>query len=75
MGEMVNAHKFLVGKPEEMRSLRRPVHIWENNIKMDLREIRLEGVDWIHLAQDRDWWWVDVNMVMNLRDAGDKFLD
>jgi hypothetical protein len=40
--------------PEEKRSLRRPRCRWEDNIKMDLREIGLEGVDWIHLAQDRD---------------------
>jgi hypothetical protein len=34
---------------------------------MGLPEIGLEGVDWIHLAQDRDLWWVLVNSVMNLR--------
>jgi len=40
---------------------------WEDNIKMDLWEIWWECVDWIHLAQDRDWWQAVVNMVMNLR--------
>jgi hypothetical protein len=34
---------------------------------MDVREIGLEGVFWINLALDRDWWWVLVNMVMNLQ--------
>jgi hypothetical protein len=37
------------------------------NIKMDLQEIRWEGVDWIHLAQDRDWWHTVVDMAMNLQ--------
>jgi hypothetical protein len=36
-------------------------------IKMDLREIELDGVDWIYLAQDREWWRTLVNTVMNLR--------
>jgi hypothetical protein len=40
---------------------------WEDNIRMDLRERRCVGVDWIHLAQDRDRWRVLVNTVMNLR--------
>jgi hypothetical protein len=34
---------------------------------MDLREIGWEGVDWMHVAQDRDWWWALVNTVMNLQ--------
>jgi hypothetical protein len=38
-----------------------------DNIKIDLREIRLDGVDWIDLAQNRDQWRALVNMVMNLR--------
>jgi hypothetical protein len=56
-----------VGKPEAKIPLERPGHRWENNIKMDLREIGLEGVDLINLAQDRDRWWALVNTVMNLR--------
>jgi hypothetical protein len=40
---------------------------WEDNIKMDLREIGREGVDWIYQAQDRDQWWAVVKTVMNLR--------
>jgi hypothetical protein len=43
-----------VGKPEGKRPLRRPRCRWEDNIRMDLREIRWSGMDWIDLAQDRD---------------------
>jgi hypothetical protein len=43
----------LVGKPEGKRPLVRPRRRWKNTIKMDLREIMLEGVDWIHVAEDR----------------------
>jgi hypothetical protein len=55
MGEVRAAYDILVGKPEGRRPLERPRHRWEDNIKMDLREIRFGDVDWIHLAQDRDW--------------------
>jgi hypothetical protein len=41
--------------------------MWEDNMKIDLRGIRWDGMDWIHLAQDRDQWRVLVNTVMNLR--------
>jgi hypothetical protein len=57
----------LVGKPEEKRPLGRPRRRWEDNIKMDLREIGWAGIDWINLAQDRDHWRVLVNTVMNHR--------
>jgi hypothetical protein len=43
-----------LNKPEGKKTLERPRYRWEDNIKMDLREIELEGVDWIHLAQDRN---------------------
>jgi len=45
----------------------RPRHKWEDNIKMDLREVVYWGMDWIDLAQDRDRWQVLVTAVMNLR--------
>jgi len=67
MKEMRNAYKILVGIPEGKRLLGRPKRRWENNIRTDLRETGWEGVDWIHLAQDRDQWRVVVNTVMNLR--------
>jgi hypothetical protein len=46
----------LIGKAEGKRPLGRPRHKWEDGIKMDLREIGWRGVEWIHLARDRDWW-------------------
>jgi len=49
------------------RPLRRPRSRWEDNIKMDLREVEWGGMDWIDLAQDWDRWWALVNAVMNLR--------
>jgi hypothetical protein len=60
-------YKVLVGKAEGKRSLGRPRHRWEDGIRMDLREIGWGSVEWIQLAQDRDWWWALVNTVMNLR--------
>jgi len=59
--------KILVGKLEEKRVLRRPMLRWEDNIRMDLREIGWEVVDWMHLAHDRDQEWALVNTGMNLR--------
>jgi hypothetical protein len=67
MGEKRNSYRILVGKPEGMRPLGRPRRRWVNNIKMDLREIGRDGVDWIDLAQDRDQWRALVDTVMNLR--------
>jgi hypothetical protein len=67
MGKPRNAYRLLVGKPEEERLLGRPRRRWVDNIKINLREIGWDGMDWIDLAQDRDQWRVLVNMVMNLR--------
>jgi hypothetical protein len=49
-----NAYMVLVGNPEGKRPLGRPRRRWVDNIKMDLRQIGLDGRDWIDLAQDRD---------------------
>jgi hypothetical protein len=67
MGAGRNVYRVLEGKPEGKRPLGSPRHRWEDGIKMDLREIGWGGVEWIHLAQDRDLWWAVVNAVMNLR--------
>jgi hypothetical protein len=67
MRENRNACRILVGKPEGKRPLVRSRRRWEDNIKMDLREIGWGGMDWIDLAQDRDKWRALVNAVMNLR--------
>ena len=56
-----------MGKPERKRPLGRPRHRWEDNMKMDLQEMRCGSMDWIELAQDRDRWRALVNAVMNLR--------
>jgi hypothetical protein len=50
MGEKRHAYRILVRKPEEKRPLRRPRHRWEDNIRIDLREIGWGGTDWIDLA-------------------------
>jgi hypothetical protein len=46
--------RILVGKPEGKRSLGRPRRRWEDNIKMDIQEMRCRGMEWMELAQDRD---------------------
>jgi hypothetical protein len=66
MGEVRGAYNLLVLRPEGRRPLGRPRRRWEDNIKMDLREIVFWDVDWINLAQDRDRWRAFVNTVMNL---------
>jgi hypothetical protein len=66
-GEKRNAYRILVGRSEGKRQLGRSRHKWEDNIKMDVREIGWVGMDWIDLAQDRDQWRTLVNTVMNLR--------
>ena len=67
MGEMTGVYRVLVGKPEGNKPLGRPMHRWEDNIKMDIQEVRCWGMDWIELAQDRDRWRALVTAVMNLR--------
>jgi hypothetical protein len=66
-GAKKNAYRILMGKPEGKRPLGRPRRRWVNNIKIDLREIGWDGMDWIDLAQDRDQRRALVNTVMNLR--------
>jgi len=65
MGEGRGVYRVLVGKPEGKRPLGRPRRRWENNIKMDLKEVGCGDMDWIELAQDRDRWRSLVNAVMN----------
>jgi hypothetical protein len=56
MGEGRGVYRILVGRPKGTRPLERPTHRWEDNIKMDLREIEIDGANWIWLAQDRVQW-------------------
>jgi hypothetical protein len=56
-----------VGKPEGKRALGKPRSRREDTIKMDLKEVRCGGMDWIDLAQNKDGWRALVNVVMSLR--------
>jgi len=53
MGEGRSVYRVLVGRPEGKRPLGRPGRKWEDNIKMDLMEIKIDGANWIRMAQDR----------------------
>ena len=67
MGERRSVYRVLVRKSEGKRPIGRHRRRWEDNIKMDLQEVGIGGMDWIELAQDRDMWWALVNAVMNFR--------
>jgi hypothetical protein len=67
MGEGRGVYRVLVGRPERKRPLARPRRRWEDNIKMDLREIEIDGANWFRLAEDRVQWQAFVNTVMKLR--------
>jgi hypothetical protein len=54
--EKRNAYRILVGKPGGKRLLGRPSRGWVDNIKIDLREMGWDGLDWIDMALDRDQW-------------------
>jgi hypothetical protein len=67
MEEGRGVYRVSVRRPERKRLLGRPRRRWEDNIKMDLREIGIYVVNWIQLAQDRVQWRAFVSMVTNLR--------
>jgi hypothetical protein len=67
MGEGRGFHRVLIGRPEGKRPLGRPRRTCEDNIKMDLREIGIDGANWIQLVQDGVQWRVFVNTVTNLQ--------
>jgi hypothetical protein len=60
-------YRILVGKPEGKRPLGRHRRRWEDNMKTELREIGIDGVNWIQVALDKVQWRSFVNTVMNLR--------
>jgi hypothetical protein len=66
-GERRSVYRVLVGKPEGRNTLGRPRCRWEDNIKMDLQEVRFGNTDWIELAKDSDRWRALVNAIINLR--------
>jgi hypothetical protein len=67
IGEGRSVYRVLVWRPEGKRPLGRPRRRWEDNIKLDVREIGIDGANWNRLAQDRVHWWAFVNTVMKLR--------
>jgi len=67
MGEGRGVYRVLVGKPECKRPLGRSSRRWEDNIKLDLREVEIDGANWIRLAEYRVQLRAFVNTVMNLR--------
>jgi hypothetical protein len=66
-GEGRGIYRVLVGRPEGKRPLGRPRRRWEDNIKMDLRGIGIDGTNWIQLAQNRVGWRAFMSRVMNFR--------
>jgi hypothetical protein len=67
MGERRSVYRILVWSPEGKRPLGKLRRRWEDNIKMNLRKIEIDGANWIRLAQDRVQWRAFMNTVMNLR--------
>ena len=61
-----SAFKILTGKPTGKRFLGRPRLTWEDNIRMDLKEVGINMRNLVDLAQDKGYWRVLVNMVLNL---------
>jgi hypothetical protein len=66
MGEGRGVYRVSIGKPEGKRPLGRHKRGWEDNIKLDLREIGIDGANLTRLAQDRVQCRAFVNTVMNL---------
>jgi hypothetical protein len=67
MGDKRGVYRVLVARPEGKRSLERPRHRYEDNIKIDLQEVGWQGTDRIYVDEDRDRCWALVNAVMKLR--------
>ena len=67
MEEGRSAFKILTGKRKEKRPLGRPRRRWEDNIRMDLKEICINVGNWVDSAQDRNYWRALVNATLNLR--------
>ena len=67
MEEGRSAFKILSGKSTDKRPLGRPRHRWEENVRMDLKEIGNNTRNWVDSAQDKDYWRALVNVALNLR--------
>ena len=59
--------KILTGKSTEKRRLGKPRRRWEDNMRIDLKEIGIDRKNWVDSALDRDYWRILVNVVLNLR--------
>jgi hypothetical protein len=70
LGEKRVVYRVLVGRVEGKKSLGRPRHRWEDNIKMDLREIGIDGVSWILLPMDMVQWWAFAKILLSLKVNG-----
>jgi hypothetical protein len=66
MGEGRGVYRILAGRPEGKRPLGRPRRTWEDDIKIELRDMGTDGANWIRLARDRAQWRAFVNTVMNI---------
>jgi hypothetical protein len=69
VGDKRGAFRVLVGRPEGGRQVGRPKHRWEDNIKMDLKEVGWGGMGWSAAGEVRDRWCVLGNAVMGFRVA------
>jgi hypothetical protein len=67
MGPVINAYKILIGRPKGTRPLGKPRCTREDNIRMDIKEMWWQGMDWIRLVQSMEHWRALVNTVMKLR--------
>ena len=67
MEEGRSAFKILTNTLAEKIALGRPRRRWEDNIRMDLEEIRINTRNWVYSAEDRDYWRALVNSALNLR--------
>ena len=66
MEEGRRAFNILTGKPTGKRPLVRPRRRWEDNVRIDLEEIGINGGNWVDSAQDRNYWRALVNAALNL---------
>jgi hypothetical protein len=67
MQEGRSAFKILTGTPAGKRPLGRPMHRWEDNIRMDLKEMGINTRNWVDSGQDTNYWRALVNAALNLR--------
>jgi hypothetical protein len=67
MEESRSGFYIITGIPAGKRSLVRPRHRWDDNIRMDLKEIGINTRNWVDSAQDMDYWRALVNAALNLR--------